>query len=201
MGISGQMKEMSAAERRDSGKDGWRRRQERMRYEVLAAIYRGCEGKAGCTLVVSAFAQGLSTGEDGLAPLSPRSAARTVVAVRGLHRFLALEGTTTADPAEDVHPPTAGQRLPKAIHPVDGGEASALRGDEAQAVGDGGGLGAGERDLDDVTHLRRPAPAQDRLRPGGAHHRTMSAPFGVEARCERVSVSSGKATLWASIRA
>ncbi|GAA2176652.1 site-specific tyrosine recombinase XerD [Arthrobacter parietis] len=64
---------------------------------------------------VSAFAQGLATGEDGQAPLSPRSAARTVVAVRGLHRFLALEGTTTADPAEDVHPPTAGQRLPKAI--------------------------------------------------------------------------------------
>jgi len=28
----------------------------------------------------------------------------------------------------------------------------------------------------------------------------MSAPFGVEARCERVSVSSGKSTLWASLR-
>jgi Ca-activated chloride channel family protein len=28
----------------------------------------------------------------------------------------------------------------------------------------------------------------------------MSAPFGVEARCERVSVSSGTSTLWASIR-
>ena len=28
----------------------------------------------------------------------------------------------------------------------------------------------------------------------------MSAPFGVEARCERVSVSSGKSTLWATVR-
>ncbi|HEY5949790.1 MAG TPA: VWA domain-containing protein, partial [Kofleriaceae bacterium] len=28
----------------------------------------------------------------------------------------------------------------------------------------------------------------------------MSAPFGLEARCERASVSSGKATLWASLR-
>ncbi|GAB3539687.1 site-specific tyrosine recombinase XerD [Arthrobacter tecti] len=65
--------------------------------------------------VVSAFAQGLATGADGQAPLSPRSAARTVVAVRGFHRFLALEGTTATDPAEDVHPPVAGQRLPKAI--------------------------------------------------------------------------------------
>jgi DNA-binding IclR family transcriptional regulator len=43
--------------------DSWLQRQrwreERMRYEVLAAIYRGCEGKAGCTLVVSAFAEKL----------------------------------------------------------------------------------------------------------------------------------------------
>lgn len=65
--------------------------------------------------LVALFAQGLATGADGQAPLSPRSAARTVVAVRGLHRFLALEGTTSGDPAEDVHPPAAGQRLPKAI--------------------------------------------------------------------------------------
>ncbi|MBE0011030.1 site-specific tyrosine recombinase XerD [Arthrobacter sp. AET 35A] len=64
---------------------------------------------------ISAFAQAISTGSDGLAPLSPRSAARTVVAVRGLHRFWALEGICTADPAHDVHPPIAGKRLPKAI--------------------------------------------------------------------------------------
>ncbi|WP_028278521.1 site-specific tyrosine recombinase XerD [Arthrobacter sp. H5] len=64
---------------------------------------------------VSGFAQALATGADGHSPLSPRSAARTIVAVRGLHRFLALEGTTPTDPAEDVHPPVAGQRLPKAI--------------------------------------------------------------------------------------
>ncbi len=64
---------------------------------------------------VSAFAQSLATGSDGLAQLGPRSAARTVVAVRGLHRFWALEGITEADPARDVHPPMTGQRLPKAI--------------------------------------------------------------------------------------
>jgi len=29
---------------------------------------------------------------------------------------------------------------------------------------------------------------------------SMSAPFGVEARCERASISSGKSTLWASVR-
>jgi integrase/recombinase XerD len=38
-----------------------------------------------------------------------------VVAVRGLHKFWALEGMTTTDPASDVHPPMPGKRLPKAI--------------------------------------------------------------------------------------
>jgi integrase/recombinase XerD len=37
------------------------------------------------------------------------------VAVRGFHRFLALEGTTDTDPAEGVAPPRAPKRLPKAL--------------------------------------------------------------------------------------
>jgi integrase/recombinase XerD len=68
---------------------------------------------------VSAFAQGLSDGADGGSALALRSAARTVVAVRGLHKFWALEGLSTADPAADVHPPMAGRRLPKAISVAD----------------------------------------------------------------------------------
>ncbi|MFJ4264929.1 site-specific tyrosine recombinase XerD [Paenarthrobacter nicotinovorans] len=64
---------------------------------------------------VTDFVQALSDGSDGGAALGVRSAARTVVAVRGLHKFWALEGTTTADPASDVHPPMPGKRLPKAI--------------------------------------------------------------------------------------
>lgn len=64
---------------------------------------------------VSAFAQALSDGADGAAPLSVRSAARAIVAVRGLHKFWVLEGITLSDPARDVHPPMPGKRLPKAI--------------------------------------------------------------------------------------
>ncbi len=64
---------------------------------------------------VTAFAQSIVEGSDGASALSVRSAARTVVAVRGLHKFWALEGLTTADPAADVHPPLPGKRLPKAI--------------------------------------------------------------------------------------
>jgi integrase/recombinase XerD len=64
---------------------------------------------------VSAFAQALADGGDGGSALGLRSAARTIVAVRGLHKFWALEGLTDADPAVDVHPPMPGRRLPKAI--------------------------------------------------------------------------------------
>ncbi len=64
---------------------------------------------------VTGFVQALSDGSDGGSALGVRSAARTVVAVRGLHKFWALEGVTPTDPASDVHPPMPGKRLPKAI--------------------------------------------------------------------------------------
>ena len=64
---------------------------------------------------VTGFVQALSDGSDGGSPLGVRSAARTIVAVRGLHKFWALEGVTPTDPASDVHPPMPGKRLPKAI--------------------------------------------------------------------------------------
>lgn len=48
-------------------------------------------------------------------PLSPRSIARIVVAVRGLHRFWLTEKITGQDVAAAVQPPTPGSRLPKAV--------------------------------------------------------------------------------------
>lgn len=64
---------------------------------------------------ISAYAQAIVEGSDGGAALSIRSAARNIVAVRGLHKFWALEGLTPTDPASDIHPPLPGKRLPKAI--------------------------------------------------------------------------------------
>ncbi|TAP40595.1 site-specific tyrosine recombinase XerD [Arthrobacter sp. S39] len=76
----------------------------------------GCESPPQVTRHhVTGFVQALSDGSDGGTALGVRSAARTVVAVRGLHKFWALEGLTTTDPAGDVHPPMPGRRLPKAI--------------------------------------------------------------------------------------
>lgn len=64
---------------------------------------------------VTGFLQVLGSGADGGHPLSPRSAARTIVAVRGMHRFWVLEQLTETDPAQDVTPPRPAQELPKAI--------------------------------------------------------------------------------------
>lgn len=64
---------------------------------------------------VTGFLAALRTGAPGIAPLAASSAARAVVAVRGLHRFLALEGELTTDPSAAVAPPRPPGRLPKAI--------------------------------------------------------------------------------------
>ncbi|WP_407676024.1 site-specific tyrosine recombinase XerD [Phycicoccus flavus] len=80
---------------------------------------------------VAEFLARLREGDDDHRPLAASSAARTLVAVRGLHRFLALEGVLEADPARDVAPPSTPDRLPKAI-PLDAVER--LLG--AAAVGD-----------------------------------------------------------------
>jgi integrase/recombinase XerD len=53
---------------------------------------------------------------DGDTPaLSASSAARAASAVRGLHRFLLLEGLAPSDPSREVKPPSLPKRLPKAL--------------------------------------------------------------------------------------
>ena len=47
--------------------------------------------------------------------LAVSSAARAVIAVRGLHAYAAAQGLTGTDPARDITPPTPPRRLPKAI--------------------------------------------------------------------------------------
>jgi integrase/recombinase XerD len=64
---------------------------------------------------VAAFLAALRRGADGHPPLSAGSAARAVVAVRGLHAFALREGLAETDPAREVRPPAPPRRLPKAI--------------------------------------------------------------------------------------
>jgi integrase/recombinase XerD len=88
---------------------------------------------------VESFVVALRTGDDGGAPLSASSAARAVVAVRGFHRFCALEGLVGADAASAVRPPAQPKRLPKAIST-----------DEVERLLDAAGVGDG------------PGPVRDR---------------------------------------
>lgn len=64
---------------------------------------------------VAGFLAHLREGDADHPALSASSAARAVVAVRGLHRFAVRDGLAAADPAASVRPPAAPRRLPKAI--------------------------------------------------------------------------------------
>ena len=66
---------------------------------------------------VSEFLVALRRGDpdSGAAALSTVSAARALIAVRGLHRFAAAEGLAELDVARAVRPPTPGRRLPKSL--------------------------------------------------------------------------------------
>ena len=93
-------------------------------------------------LHVSGFLASLRAGDDEHPPLAATSAARTLVAVRGLHKFLALEGETAHNPAQDVAPPAPPSRLPKAI-----------RLDEVTRLIDAAGVGDGAIPLRDQALL------------------------------------------------
>src|SRR6478609_5499209 len=64
---------------------------------------------------VTEFLVRLREGDADHPPLSSTSAARTVVAVRGFHKFAVADGLTVADPAAAVRPPSPAKRLPKAL--------------------------------------------------------------------------------------
>lgn len=139
---------------------------------------------------VSGFLRALGTGEDGGSPLAVRSAARVLAAVRGLHRFWALEGITPDDPSRDVVPPRPGERLPKAL-PVE--QVTALL--ESVPVDTPAGLrdralleflyGTGARvsevvglDVDDVVGLREGGDGQPVVRLFGKGSKERVVPVG-----------------------
>jgi len=64
---------------------------------------------------LEAYATSLRSPGPGEPILAPASIARMLAAVRGLHRFWAIEHVTTDDLARYVTPPKATRRLPKAL--------------------------------------------------------------------------------------
>ena len=90
------------------------RRDLRRYAEILAAA--GTTTLVGVTeAAVAGFVASLREGDPTHPPAKASSAARALVAVRGLHRFAAREGLVASDAAREVRPPTLPRSLPKAI--------------------------------------------------------------------------------------
>lgn len=103
-------------------------RRDLARYRVFLDT-RGCANFAAIERAdISAF---LASLQDGAAS----SAARTMSAVRGLHRFAVAEGWVGVDVTDDVPPPQVPMRLPKAL-PLDDVERllAATEADEPMAL-------------------------------------------------------------------
>ncbi|HTQ90977.1 MAG TPA: site-specific tyrosine recombinase XerD [Streptosporangiaceae bacterium] len=64
---------------------------------------------------VAGFLASLREGDAEHAALAVSSAARAVIAVRGLHAFAVAQGLAATNPAREVPPPSPPRRLPRAI--------------------------------------------------------------------------------------
>jgi integrase/recombinase XerD len=114
----------------------YRRDLERYRAILVA---RGRTSLAAVTDAdVRAAVIAVRTGGDGGTPLAASSTARLVAAVRGWHRFGALEGLTPTDVAAGIKPPARPQRLPVALGV-----------EQVEALLDAAGLGEGPVPLRD----------------------------------------------------
>ncbi|MDP2772767.1 MAG: site-specific tyrosine recombinase XerD [Nocardioides sp.] len=157
---------------------------------------------------VSGFLMRLREGDADHPPLSATSAARTVVAVRGFHKFAVADGLAQVDPASGVKPPTPAKRLPKAL-PLSEVEAIleaagapgttlALRDRALLEVLYGTGARISEAvglDVDDIdevdgTVLLRGKGSKERLVPLGSYAREALAAYVVRARPELVAAGS-----------
>ena len=167
---------------------------------------------------VSSFLVRLREGDADHPPLSATSAARTVVAVRGFHRFAVADGLATADPAAAVKPPAPAKRLPKALPLSDveaileeagrAGTVLALR-DRAllevlygtgARISEAVGLDVDDLDLVDGTVLLRGKGGKERLVPVGSYAREAVASYLVRGRPELVATGKGTPALFLNAR-
>jgi integrase/recombinase XerD len=159
---------------------------------------------------VSGFVAALRSGGDGAPALIASSAARAVVAARGLHRFALREGLATHDPAAAIRPPTPPRRLPRAL-PLDDvmalveaagfdGTPKALR-DQAlleflygtgARISEAVGLDVDDIDLDRGTVLLHGKGGKDRVVPVGGYAREAIDAYLVRGR--PVFAAAGKGT-------
>jgi len=177
--------------------------------------------------LVTDFLRALREGDPEHPPLSAGSAARTVVAVRGFHRFAVREGIAAVDPSAAVRPPAPARRLPKALPLADierileaagaPGTALALR-DRAllellygtgARISEAVGLDVDDLDLagqpDDSgpvqgTVLLRGKGEKERIVPIGSYACSATQAYLVRGRPELAAVGSGLAAVFLNAR-
>jgi integrase/recombinase XerD len=149
---------------------------------------------------VAAFLVSLRAGDPAHVPLGAGSAARTVVAVRGLHRFCVREGLAPADVSAQVRPPAPPRRLPKAISVPDverlldaAGADSTPRGlrnrtllevlyGTGARISEAVGLDVDDMDLEDGVVRLRGKGSKQRLVPLGSYATAAVSDYLVRAR-------------------
>jgi len=158
--------------------------------------------------VVSGFLMALREGDPDHAPLSAGSAARTVVAVRGFHKFAVREGLTQVDPSAAVRPPAPAKRLPKALPLTDierileaagaAGTSLAMR-DRAlleflygtgARISEAVGLDVDDLDLESGTVLLTGKGSKERIVPVGSYAAAAVQAYLVRARPDLSAVGS-----------
>jgi integrase/recombinase XerD len=177
---------------------------------------------------VLGFLMALREGDAEHPPLSATSAGRTVVAVRGFHKFAVKDGLARLDPSAGVRPPSPAKRLPKALPLADvesileaagaAGTVLALR-DRAllellygtgarisEAVGldvddlDLTGAGGGAGGAVAGTVLLRGKGGKERIVPVGRYAREAIAAYLTRARPELVAAGAGTPALFLNAR-
>jgi integrase/recombinase XerD len=167
---------------------------------------------------VTSFLVRLREGDTDHPALSSTSAARTVVAVRGFHKFAVSDGLATSDPAASVKPPAPAKRLPKALPLADveaileaagaAGTTLALR-DRAllevlygtgARISEAVGLDVDDLDTVDGTVLLRGKGSKERLVPVGSYALEAVDAYLVRGRAELVAAGSGTPALFLNAR-
>ena len=167
---------------------------------------------------VTAFLVRLREGDSDHPPLSPTSAARTVVAVRGFHKFAVSDGLATTDPAAGVRPPSPAKRLPKALPLADveailsaagsAGTTLSMR-DRAllevlygtgARISEAVGLDVDDLDSVDRTVLLRGKGGKERIVPVGSYAVDAVADYLTRARPDLVAAGKGTPALFLNAR-
>lgn len=160
---------------------------------------------------VQSFLSHLREGDDEHPPLGASSAARTVVAARGFHKFTVRDGMTATDPSAAVRPPRGPKRLPKALALSDVEAILAATGDgetvlslrdkallevlygTGARISEAVGLDVDDVDLVDGTVLLRGKGGKQRIVPVGSFARQAVDNYLVRGRPTLVAAASGPA--------